>query len=131
MAETRQIAAILVADMVGGRGGGARPVRNLRPMRRAGRAQWSAARQLFPRGQRRHRRRISSRRRSPFVVPLGTSCVRRQSPNLPGVWGGALFLVLLLTMLNTFGVSAGVRLLATGLIIVAVIAAAGGEKRPR
>jgi ribose transport system permease protein len=39
--------------------------------------------------------------------------------------------VLLLTMLNTFGVSAGVRLLLTGLIIVAVITAAGGEKRAR
>jgi ribose transport system permease protein len=51
--------------------------------------------------------------------------------NLPGVWGGALFLVLLLTMLNTFGVSAGVRLLLTGLIIVAVITAAGGEKATR
>jgi len=51
--------------------------------------------------------------------------------NLPGVWGGALFLVLLLTMLNTFGVSAGVRLVATGLIIVAVITAAGGEKEAR
>ena len=38
---------------------------------------------------------------------------------MPGVWGGALFLVLLQTMLNTFGVSAGVRLLLTGLIIVA------------
>ena len=43
----------------------------------------------------------------------------------------ALFLVLLQTMLNTYGVSAGVRLLLTGLIIVAVIAAAGGEKPVR
>ena len=48
--------------------------------------------------------------------------------NVPGVWGAALFLVLLLTMLNTFGVSAGMRLLLTGLIIVAVITAAGGRK---
>ena len=32
----------------------------------------------------------------------------------------ALFLVLLLTMLNTIGVSAGVRLLLTGLVIIAV-----------
>jgi hypothetical protein len=45
--------------------------------------------------------------------------------NVPGLWGAALFLVLLLTMLNTFGVSAGVRLVVTGLVIVAVIAAAG------
>jgi ribose transport system permease protein len=31
-------------------------------------------------------------------------------------------------MLNTFGVSAGVRLLLTGLIIVGVITAAGGNR---
>jgi hypothetical protein len=30
-------------------------------------------------------------------------------------------------MLNTFGVSAGVRMLATGLVIVAVIAVAGSR----
>ena len=65
------------------------------------------------------------------VVVIGGTSVSGGNANVPGVWGGALFLVLLLTMLNTFGVSAGVRLLATGLIIVAVIAAAGGEKRPR
>jgi ribose transport system permease protein len=47
------------------------------------------------------------------------------------VWGGALFLVLLLTMLNTSGVSAGLRLVATGLSIVAVTTAADGEKRAR
>ena len=64
------------------------------------------------------------------VVVIGGTTVSGGNANLPGVWGGALFLVLLLTMLNTFGVSAGVRLVATGLIIVAVIAAAGGEKRP-
>jgi ribose transport system permease protein len=65
------------------------------------------------------------------VVVIGGTSVSGGKANLPGVWGGALFLVLLLTMLNTFGVSAGVRLLATGLIIVAVITAAGGEKRAR
>ena len=64
------------------------------------------------------------------VVVIGGTSVSGGKANLPGVWGGALFLVLLLTMLNTFGVSAGVRLVATELIIVAVIAAAGGEKRP-
>src|SRR5574337_708851 len=65
------------------------------------------------------------------VVVIGGTSVAGGKANLPGVWGGALFLVLLLTMLNTFGVSAGVRLLATGLIIVAVITAAGGEKETR
>ncbi len=62
------------------------------------------------------------------VVVIGGTSVAGGKANLPGVWGGALFLVLLLTMLNTFGVSAGVRLVLTGLIIVAVITAAGGEK---
>ncbi|RWB19689.1 ABC transporter permease [Mesorhizobium sp.] len=65
------------------------------------------------------------------VVVIGGTSVAGGKANVPGVWGAALFLVLLLTMLNTFGVSAGVRLLLTGLIIVGVIAAAGGQKALR
>jgi ribose transport system permease protein len=65
------------------------------------------------------------------VVVIGGTSVAGGKANVPGVWGGALFLVLLETMLNTFGVSAGLRLLLTGLIIVAIIAAAGGEKPTR
>jgi len=65
------------------------------------------------------------------VVVIGGTSVAGGKANLPGVWGAALFLVLLLTMLNTFHVSPGVRLLLTGLIIVAVITAAGGPKAAR
>jgi ribose transport system permease protein len=65
------------------------------------------------------------------VVVIGGTSVSGGKANVPGIWGGALFLVLLLTMLNTFGVSAGVRLLLTGLIIVAVITAAGGQQATR
>ena len=65
------------------------------------------------------------------VVVIGGTSVAGGKANVPGVWGAALFLVLLLTMLNTFGVSAGVRLLLTGLIIVLVITAAGGPKAAR
>jgi ribose transport system permease protein len=65
------------------------------------------------------------------VVVIGGTSVAGGKANLPGIWGAALFLVLLLTMLNTFGVSAGVRLLLTGLIIVGVITAAGGERKAR
>ena len=65
------------------------------------------------------------------VVVIGGTSVAGGKANVPGVWGGALFLVLLQTMLNTFGVSAGVRLLLTGVIIVAVITAAGGQKTAR
>jgi ribose transport system permease protein len=59
------------------------------------------------------------------VVVIGGTSVAGGRPNVTGIWGASLFLVLLLTMLNTFGVSAGVRLLVTGIVIVAVIAAAG------
>jgi ribose transport system permease protein len=65
------------------------------------------------------------------VVVIGGTSVAGGKANVPGVWGAALFLVLMLTMLNTFGVSAGMRLLLTGLIIVAVITAAGGQKAAR
>ena len=46
------------------------------------------------------------------VVVIGGTSVAGGKANVPGIWGAALFLVLLLTMLNTFGVSAGVRLAA-------------------
>lgn len=65
------------------------------------------------------------------IVVIGGTSVAGGKANVPGLWGAALFLVLLLTMLNTFGVSAGVRLLTTGLIIIGVIVAAGGQKPAR
>jgi ribose transport system permease protein len=65
------------------------------------------------------------------VVVIGGTSVAGGKANVAGIWGAALFLVLLLTMLNTYGVSAGLRLLLTGLIIVGVITAAGGQKPQR
>src|SRR5207248_4264220 len=65
------------------------------------------------------------------VVVIGGTSVAGGRANVPGLWGAALFLVLLLTMLNTFGVSAGIRLVTTGLIIIAVIMIAGGDKQVR
>src|SRR5437868_12239231 len=65
------------------------------------------------------------------VVVIGGTSVAGGRANVPGIWGAALFLVLLLTMVNTFAVSAGVRLVVTCLVIVAVIAAAGGEATQR
>jgi ribose transport system permease protein len=62
------------------------------------------------------------------VVVIGGTSVAGGKANVPGIWGAALFLVLLLTMLNTIGVSAGIRLVLTGLIIVGVITAAGGSR---
>ena len=58
------------------------------------------------------------------VVVIGGTSVAGGFANVPGLWGAALFLFLLVTMLNTFGAGAGIRLLLTGLIIIAVIVAA-------
>jgi len=65
------------------------------------------------------------------VVVIGGTSVAGGNANLPGLWGAALFLFLVQSMLNTYQLSAGFRYLATGLIIVAVIAVAGGEKTTR
>jgi ribose transport system permease protein len=65
------------------------------------------------------------------VVVIGGTSVSGGKANVTGLWGASLFLVMLLTMLNTYGVSAGIRLLVTGLVIIAVIVAAGGPKTAR
>ena len=62
------------------------------------------------------------------VVVLGGTAVAGGFANVPGIWGGSLFLFLVVSMLNTYGASAGVRMLLTGIIIIAVILAA--SRRP-
>ncbi len=63
------------------------------------------------------------------TVVIGGTSVAGGRANVPGIWGAALFMYLLVTMLNTFGASAGVRLILTGLMIIGVIVAAGGEEQ--
>lgn len=63
------------------------------------------------------------------VVVIGGTSVAGGFANLPGLWGASLFMFLLVTMLNTFGLSAGIRLILTGAIIVAVIAISGRTRR--
>ena len=65
------------------------------------------------------------------MVVIGGTSVAGGNANLPGLWGAALFLFLVQSMLNTYQLSAGLRYLATGLIIIAVIVLAGGEKARR
>jgi ribose transport system permease protein len=65
------------------------------------------------------------------VVVIGGTSVAGGRGNVPGIWGAALFMFLLVTMLNIFGASPGVRLVMTGLIIIGVITAAGGETQTR
>lgn len=65
------------------------------------------------------------------VVVIGGTSVAGGRANVPGIWGAALFLYLLVTMLNTFGASAGLRLILTGLIIIGVITLAGGGEQQK
>lgn len=65
------------------------------------------------------------------VVVIGGTSVAGGFANVPGLWAAALFLFLVVTMLNTYGLGAGFRYLLTGLIIITVIVAAGGRRSVR
>ena len=57
----------------------------------------------------------------------GGTAVAGGNSNVPGIWGASLFMFLVVSMLNTYGFGAGIRLILTGLIIIAVIMLAGGR----
>lgn len=61
------------------------------------------------------------------VVVIGGTAVAGGDSNVPGIWGASLFMFLVVSMLNTYGAGAGIRLIMTGLIIIAVIVLAGGR----
>jgi ribose transport system permease protein len=63
------------------------------------------------------------------VVIIGGTAVAGGNGNVPGIWGASLFMFLVVSMLNTYGASAGVRLVLTGVIIIGVIVAA--SRRPQ
>jgi ribose transport system permease protein len=63
------------------------------------------------------------------VVIIGGTAVAGGNGNVPGIWGASLFMFLVVSMLNTYGASAGVRLVLTGIIIIAVIVAASRPVR--
>jgi ribose transport system permease protein len=56
------------------------------------------------------------------VVVLGGTSVAGGQANAIGIWGAALFFNLMSTMLNTFGIQAGVRFLSTGALIILIVA---------
>ncbi|MCP8896189.1 ABC transporter permease [Shinella daejeonensis] len=62
------------------------------------------------------------------VVVIGGTAVAGGDSNVPGIWGASLFMFLVVSMLNTYGLGAGIRLIMTGLIIISVILLAGGRK---
>jgi ribose transport system permease protein len=63
------------------------------------------------------------------VVIIGGTAVAGGNGNVPGIWGASLFMFLVVSMLNTYGASAGLRLLLTGVIIIAVIVAASRRQQ--
>ncbi|MDR3493003.1 MAG: ABC transporter permease [Ancalomicrobiaceae bacterium] len=56
------------------------------------------------------------------VVVLGGTSVAGGRANAVGIWGAALFFNLMATMLNTFRIEAGIRLMLTGALIILIIA---------
>lgn len=62
------------------------------------------------------------------VTVIGGSSIAGGNSNVPGIWAGALFMYLIVSMLNSYGLGAGVRLLSTGVIIIAIVAVASGRK---
>ena len=62
------------------------------------------------------------------VVVVGGTSVMGGKANPAGLWAAAMFLFLLTSMLNTFGVSSGIRLLVTGIIIISVILFTGNKE---
>lgn len=59
-----------------------------------------------------------------IVVVLGGSLIAGGVSNVSGVWGAALFLTLLVTMLNVLHVSTAWQFVVEGLLIIGVLAAA-------
>lgn len=55
------------------------------------------------------------------VVVIGGSSIAGGNSNVPGIWAAALFMFLMVSMLNSYGLGAGARLILTGVIIVSVV----------
>ena len=64
------------------------------------------------------------------VVVIGGTSIAGGFSNVPGVWGASLFMFLVVSMLNSYGAGAGVRMVLTGFIIIAIVIAAS-RKRAR
>ena len=63
------------------------------------------------------------------VVVIGGTSIAGGSSNVPGIWGASLFMFLVVSMLNSYGFGAGVRLLLTGLIIITIVIAASTRRK--
>lgn len=62
------------------------------------------------------------------VVVIGGTSIAGGNSNIPGVPGAALFMFLVVSMLNSYGAGAGVRNVLTGTIIIAIVIAASTRR---
>lgn len=62
------------------------------------------------------------------VVVIGGTSVAGGFANVTGLWGAALLLFLVVSVLNTYGPGTGIGMVLTGVIIIGVITAAGGKR---
>ncbi len=62
------------------------------------------------------------------VVVLGGSLIQGGRSNVPGVWGGTLFLVLLVTLLGVLDINVAAQNIVKGVLIVLVLALAGNRR---
>ena len=62
------------------------------------------------------------------VVVIGGTSIAGGYSNVPGVWGASLFMFLVVSMLNSYGLGAGVRMMLTGIIIIGIVIAASTRK---
>ena len=62
------------------------------------------------------------------VVVIGGSSIAGGNSNVPGVVGAALFMFLVVSMLNSYGAGAGIKSVLTGTIIIAIVIAASTRR---
>ena len=62
------------------------------------------------------------------VVVIGGSSIAGGNSNVPGVWGAALFMFLVISMLNSYGAAAGLKNVLTGAIVITIVIAASTRK---
>lgn len=62
------------------------------------------------------------------VVVIGGSLIQGGRSNVPGVWGGAMFLILLVTLLGVLHINVATQNIVKGGLIVLVLALAGSRK---
>ncbi|WP_110686214.1 ABC transporter permease [Salinicola aestuarinus] len=62
------------------------------------------------------------------VVIIGGTSIAGGFSNVPGIWGAAFFMFLVVSMLNTYGAGAGARSVLTGVIIIGIVIAASSRR---